>query len=263
MAVFFTIHATFALCFWFAVELYLDLKFANVEALVVQVHSRLRQCQDVLICYSVLMSIMTMLAHISSVSVPLAAAANAITAAKVFFTIIDAPKPISSGVRGDAVDMHADIVIQDVNVSYLTRHDVKVLDGLSLHIRAGKKTAIVGPSGSGKSTTVALIQRWYDLGEADPIASYLRNGLVKIGNTELKSIDLLWWRSQIGIVQQEPFLFDDTIFNNVAFGLIGTVWESCSKKVKERLVTQACNEAYAHDFISLLPEVCPNFVSRC
>ncbi|KAF3039889.1 hypothetical protein E8E12_003956 [Didymella heteroderae] len=235
--VFFTIYATFALCFWFAVELYLDLKFANVETLVV-----------------VLMSIMTMLAHISAISVPLASFAHAITAANVFFTIIDAPKPTSTGVGGDIVDTAADIVIQNVNFAYPTRHDVKVLDGLSLCIRAGQKTAIVGPSGSGKSTTVALIQRWYELGEADPIASYLRNGLIKIGDTELKNIDLLWWRSQIGIVQQEPFLFDDTVFKNVAFGLTGTKWESSSRKLKERLVIQACKEAYAHDFICLLPE---------
>lgn len=199
---------------------------------------------------------MTMLAHISSISVPLAAANNAITAAAVFFTIIDAPKPITSGVREESVDMSADIVMRDINFAYPTRHEVRVLDGLSLRIIAGKRTAIVGPSGSGKSTTVALIQRWYELGEADPIASYLRNGIIKIGHTELKDIDVLWWRSQIGIVQQEVFLFDDTVFNNVAFGLTGTKWESASKKIKEQLVTQACKEAYAHEFICLLPEVC-------
>ncbi|KAJ4355156.1 hypothetical protein N0V95_003178 [Ascochyta clinopodiicola] len=179
---------------------------------------------------------------------------NAITAASVFFAIIDAPKPVTSGVKGEIVDMNADIVMENINFAYPTRHDVKILDGLSLRILAGKKTAIVGPSGSGKSTTVALIQRWYELGEADPIASYLRNGVIKIGQSELRSIDLLWWRSQIGIVQQDVFLFDDTVFNNVAFGLTGTKWESASKKTKERLVTQACKEAYAHDFICLLPE---------
>ncbi|KAJ4376944.1 hypothetical protein N0V86_006382 [Didymella sp. IMI 355093] len=235
--VFFTIYATFALCFWFAVDLYLDLKFANVETLVV-----------------VLMSIMTMLAHISAISVPLASFAHAITAANVFFTIIDAPKPTSTGVGGDVVDAEADITMQNINFAYPTRHDVKVLDGLDMCIRAGQKTAIVGPSGSGKSTTVALIQRWYDLGETDPVANYLRNGLIKIGNTELKDIDLMWWRSQVGLVQQEPFLFDDTIFNNVASGLIGTRWESSSHRMKERLVIQACKEAYAHAFICLLPE---------
>ncbi|KAJ4406560.1 hypothetical protein N0V91_004502 [Didymella pomorum] len=184
----------------------------------------------------------------------MASFAHAVSAANVFFSIIDAPKPICAGVGEDVVDTDANITIENVNFAYPTRHDVKVLDGLSLCIRAGQKTAIVGPSGSGKSTTVALIQRWYELGEADPIASYLRNGLIKIGNTELNNIDLRWWRSQIGLVQQEPFLFDDTVFNNVALGLTGTKWESSSRKLKERLVIKACKEAYAHDFICLLPE---------
>lgn len=208
-----------------------------------------------LINNSVLMSIMTILAHISSISVPMTAVVNALTAAAVFFTIIDAPKPVSSGICGEAVDMEAAIVMQNINFAYPTRHQVKILDGLSLCIASGKKTAIVGPSGSGKSTLVALIERWYELGEADPIASYLRNGTVKIGSTDLKDIDLFWWRAQIGIVQQDLFLFDDTVFNNIAFGLTGTAWESASSKTKERLVIQACKEAYAHEFICLLPKV--------
>jgi ATP-binding cassette subfamily B (MDR/TAP) protein 1 len=202
------------------------------------------------------MSIMTILAHISSISVPLTAVVNALTAAAVFFSIIDAPKPNSSGVSGDTVNLEADIVMENINFAYPTRHEVKILNGLSLTIASGKKTAIVGPSGSGKSTLIALIERWYELGGADPIANFLRNGTVKIGPTELKDIDLFWWRAQIGIVQQDLFLFDDTVFNNIAFGLIGTAWESASAKVKERLVTQACKEAYAHEFIELLPKVC-------
>ena len=202
------------------------------------------------------MSIMTILAHISSISVPLTAVMNALTAAAVFFSIIDAPKPNSSGISGDAVELEADIVMENINFAYPTRHEVKILDGLNLRIASGKKTAIVGPSGSGKSTLIALIERWYELGEADPVSNYLRNGIVKIGPTKLKDIDLFWWRAQISIVQQDLFLFDDTVFNNIAFGLIGTEWESASTKVKERLVIQACKEAYAHEFIGLLPKVC-------
>lgn len=202
------------------------------------------------------MSIMTMLAHISSISVPLTAATNAMTAASVFFTIIDTPKPCTSGIQGNAVDMGADIVMENINFAYPTRHDVRILDGLNLRVLAGKKTAIVGPSGSGKSTTVALIQRWYELGEADPVANYLRNGIIKIGETGLRDIDLFWWRSQIGIVQQDLFLFDDTILHNVAFGLTGTKWEHAPKAIKEQMVIKACKEAYAHEFICMLPEVC-------
>ena len=202
------------------------------------------------------MSVMTMLAHISSVSVPLTAATNAIHAASIFFSIIDAPKPSTVGLQHEAVSMDSDIELANVNFAYPTRHDVKILSNLSLRIPVGKTTAIVGPSGSGKSTIVALVQRWYELGETDPIANYLRNGTIKIGSRNLKELDMRWWRSQIGLVQQEPFLFNDTIFNNVANGLVGTEWECASQEVKKQLVIEACKEAYADEFIGLLPEVC-------
>ncbi|KAF2015176.1 ABC multidrug transporter-like protein [Aaosphaeria arxii CBS 175.79] len=212
-------------------------KFANVETLVV-----------------VLMSVMTMLAHINSISVPLNAASNAITAASIFFTIIDAPKPSTTGVQDEGVDLNADIVLENIHFAYPTRHDVKILNGLTLRIPHGQKTAIVGASGSGKSTTVALIQRWYELGGTDALTNYLRNGSIRIGDRPLNEIDLYWWRAQIGFVQQEPFLFNDTIFNNVKHGLVGTRWEYACTELKKDLVYNACKEAFADDFIQLLPE---------
>lgn len=79
--------------------------------------------------------------------------------------------------------------------------------------------------------------------------------MVRCGVVPLKDIDLKWWRSQIGLVQQEPFLFNTTILKNVEYGLVGTVWENESKQVKERLVRLACEEAFAVEFIERLPEV--------
>ena len=70
----------------------------------------------------------------------------------------------------------------------------------------------------------------------------------------LQSVDLKWWRSQIGLVQQEPFLFNDTLFNNVAFGLCGTQWQNISKEEKMKMVKEACREAYADEFIDKLPQ---------
>jgi ATP-binding cassette subfamily B (MDR/TAP) protein 1 len=198
---------------------------------------------------------MTILAHISSVSVPLTAATNAINAAQIFFSIIDAPKPSIIGVQEEAVSLTDEIVLENVNFAYPARHNVRVLNNLSLRIPAGKTTAIVGPSGSGKSTIVALIQRWYELGSSDSISNYLRNGSIKIGSRDLKDVDLRWWRSQIGLVQQEPFLFNDTIFANIAYGLVGTEYEYASENLKYRLVVAACKEAYADEFIRVLPEV--------
>lgn len=79
-------------------------------------------------------------------------------------------------------------------------------------------------------------------------------GTVKIGGVNLREIDSKWWRSQIGLVQQEPFLFNDTLFNNVAYGLCGTPLEDKSKEEKQKMVEAACKEAYADEFIERLPK---------
>lgn len=76
-----------------------------------------------------------------------------------------------------------------------------------------------------------------------------------MGNRNLREIDLKSWRSQIGLVQQEPFLFNDTISKNVEYGLVGTKWEHGTEKQKRKLVERACREAFADEFISRLPEV--------
>ncbi|KAH7385568.1 P-loop containing nucleoside triphosphate hydrolase protein [Phaeosphaeria sp. MPI-PUGE-AT-0046c] len=79
-------------------------------------------------------------------------------------------------------------------------------------------------------------------------------GTVRIGGTDLRDVDLKWWRSQIGLVQQEPFLFNDTLYNNVIYGLCGTQYEDLPKDEKMKMVEEACREAYAEEFISKLPE---------
>ncbi|KAM0454494.1 hypothetical protein ACHAPV_008365 [Trichoderma viride] len=79
------------------------------------------------------------------------------------------------------------------------------------------------------------------------------SGTVAIGDRSLDEVDLKWWRSQIGLVQQEPFLFNGTIYTNVANGLTGTQWEGSSEEQKRELVTQACKEAFADEFIHKLP----------
>jgi ABC-type multidrug transport system fused ATPase/permease subunit len=149
-----------------------------------------------------------------------------------------------------------------------------VLDDFNATFESGKLTAIVGPSGSGKSTIVGLIERWYQLSmdsnlnneescsanekekstdaEKVPIAL---SGTIRIGSHNIEDLDLKWWRSQIGLVQQEPFIFNDTIYNNVAHGLVGSKFEHQSEEMKRRLVEEACKEAFADEFISKLPMV--------
>jgi ABC-type multidrug transport system fused ATPase/permease subunit len=79
-------------------------------------------------------------------------------------------------------------------------------------------------------------------------------GTIRIGATDLREVDVKWWRSQIGLVQQEPFLFNDTLYNNIAFGLSGTSYGDLPKEEKLKMVEEACREAYAEEFIKKLPE---------
>ena len=80
-------------------------------------------------------------------------------------------------------------------------------------------------------------------------------GTISTSGRILDEIDLKWWRSQIGLVQQEPFLFNDTIYGNVARGLISSQWEDKPIEQKRKLVEEACKESFADEFIRKLPKV--------
>jgi ATP-binding cassette, subfamily B (MDR/TAP), member 1 len=201
---------------------------------------------------------MMMTTSIQGITTPLQAAARSASAATIFYMVIDQPKPKEGGLRSPDVTASEDIVLENVNFAYPSRPEVKILNMLSLRFPVGKMTAIVGPSGSGKSTIVQLLERWYEMdGDilTNPMVLWLRNGSVTCGGTHLKDMEVKWWRSQIGIVQQEPFLFNDTIFRNVEYGLVGTEWENASSAEKSRRVKEACQEAFADEFITRLPEV--------
>ncbi|KAI9653220.1 MAG: hypothetical protein M1821_007651 [Bathelium mastoideum] len=236
---FFAIHATFALSFWYAVRLYLKHDIVDVATVII-----------------VLMSIMTIVMSIGGVAAPASAAAQAAGAASVLFTIIDAPQPQTNGIRASEACSQNDIVFENVNFAYPTRPDVRILDNLNVKFPAGKVTAIVGASGTGKSTIVGLLEHWYELKQEAQDANTLHPciGTITIGGRNLNEMDLNSWRSQIGLVQQEPFLFNDTVYKNVEYGLIGTKWETASVVEKVQLVLRACKDAYAHDFIVELPQ---------
>lgn len=79
-------------------------------------------------------------------------------------------------------------------------------------------------------------------------------GSIQTCGQELDEIEPQWWRSQIGLVQQEPFLFNDSIYNNVAYGLIGSKMQDLPMDQKKKLVEEACKEAFADEFIERLPD---------
>lgn len=234
----------------------------------------------------VLMSVMMILTSVERVSTPLMAVSKAMGAACEMFTVIDAPRSLSGSLRPCIDD--EDITFEDVTFEYPTRPGARVLDNVRFRLGAGQTTALVGHSGSGKSTVVGLLERWYSLrhqhvlpqvvdakitktsedenqdhvdkasGKVEqPLNESTVSGHIMIGGIDLENLDLCWWRAQIGLVQQEPFLFNDTIFNNVANGLTGTQWAKESEARKRELVREACEEAYAHEFIRRLPNVSP------
>lgn len=84
----------------------------------------------------------------------------------------------------------------------------------------------------------------------DPI---VLSGIISCGSHQLSSLDLKWWRTQIGLVQQEPFIFNDTIAKNVEYGLIGSAWEDEDAEMKRKLVIEACKESFADEYITKLP----------
>ncbi|RYP09620.1 hypothetical protein DL764_001162 [Monosporascus ibericus] len=137
-----------------------------------------------------------------------------------------------------------EIEVKALEFSYPSRPGAKVLDGLSLSVPAGKTTALVGASGSGKSTIVGLLERWYD-----PAA-----GMILFDGLDIQKLNISWLRTQIRLVQQEPVLFSGTVFENVAFGLVGTQYAGASYERKIALVKEACENAYAHEFIEKLPK---------
>ncbi|KAK3296564.1 P-loop containing nucleoside triphosphate hydrolase protein [Chaetomium fimeti] len=135
------------------------------------------------------------------------------------------------------------VELEDVTFAYPTRPGTTVLDNFSLTVPAGKVTALVGQSGSGKSTIVGLIERWYTPS----------SGGIKLDGRPIDSLNLNWLRNNVRLVQQEPVLFQGSVFDNIAYGLVGTPWEKASREEQMAQVREAATTAFAHDFISALP----------
>jgi subfamily B ATP-binding cassette protein MsbA len=124
------------------------------------------------------------------------------------------------------------IKFNDIWFSYA---DTQILKGINLDIEYGQMLAIVGPSGSGKSTLVDLIPRFYDP----------QSGEVSIDGVNIREFSLKSLRSQIGIVNQETMLFNDTIRANIAYG---------KPDASLAEIEAAAKKAHAHDFILNCPQ---------
>ncbi|CAG9824228.1 unnamed protein product [Phaedon cochleariae] len=131
----------------------------------------------------------------------------------------------------------ANVEYSDIFFSYPTRPSVSVLNGLNLNVMKGRTVALVGSSGCGKSTIIQLLERFYD-----PIG-----GEVIVDGEDTRKMDLKWLRSQLGIVSQEPTLFDRTIAENISYGAYDNDGTEMDR------VMDAAKSANIHAFISTLP----------
>ncbi|MGG0668311.1 ABC transporter ATP-binding protein [Lederbergia citrisecunda] len=133
----------------------------------------------------------------------------------------------------DVSHLHGDIYFDDVHFQY---DDNKyVLKGIDLSIKAGETIAFVGPSGAGKTTICSLIPRFYDVA----------SGAISIDGIDIRNMTQQSLRSQIGIVQQDVFLFTGTIKENIAYGDLDATDEE---------VIAAAQKAHLEDFIASLPD---------
>jgi ATP-binding cassette, subfamily B, bacterial len=131
--------------------------------------------------------------------------------------------------------LKGEIQFKDVQFSYPTRHDIQVLKGINLHIKPGKKVALVGSSGAGKSTIAQLLLQFYKIQE----------GVIEVDGKNIYDFDLNEFRSNLAIVPQEVLLFGGTIRENILYG---------KPDADEAELLLAAEQANALEFINSFPE---------
>jgi ATP-binding cassette subfamily B protein/subfamily B ATP-binding cassette protein MsbA len=160
---------------------------------------------------------------------------HALAASERVFEVLDAVPDVADrpGLIVPQLKVRGDVRFDRIEFHY--RPDVPVLKSLSASVVSGERVALVGPSGAGKSTMLKLLMRFYDV----------TAGAILIDGTDVRNMPLAYLRRQIGYVQQEPFLFNGTVRENILYGDLSAG--------RDRLEA-AARAARAHEFISALPE---------
>ncbi len=158
-----------------------------------------------------------------------------LAAAKRVFDILDTETEVKE-LKGAArlAYVKGEVEFSEVCFSY---GDIPVLFNINLKVSRGEAVAVVGMTGSGKSTLVNLIPRFYDV----------TSGVLTVDGIDIKNVTLKSLREQISFVSQHPYLFNDTVENNIVYGRY-------SGKYEKQEVIDAAEAALAHDFIQSLPE---------
>lgn len=160
---------------------------------------------------------------------------NGYTGFERFMEIMNTQPDIADAPNAEELkDVKGDITFEDVTFSY-NDHSDTVLKGVNLEVPAGAYMALVGSSGAGKTTLCSLIPRFYDV----------NSGTIRIDGKDIREVTLKSLRSQIGIVQQDVYLFAGTIFENIAYGKPGATMDE---------VIEAAKNANAHEFIMSFPD---------
>jgi len=160
---------------------------------------------------------------------------HALAGSERVFEILDARSEVQErpGAAVPAERLGGAVRFEAVSFDY--RPDVPVLQELTLDVRPGERIALVGPSGAGKSTMLKLLMRFYDV----------RGGAILLDGYDLRDLPLAFLRSQIGFVQQEPFLFNGTVKENIAYGDLSA---------DQDRIEDVARAARAHEFIRELPD---------
>ncbi|KAJ1263910.1 hypothetical protein BS78_09G222300 [Paspalum vaginatum] len=217
---FFVLYSTYALCFYVGAKFMLDGKATFTEV------------------FRVFFALLMATIGVSQTSALGSDSAKAKASASTIFALIDSRSKIdpSSDDGMVLVDVVGELELCHVCFSYPSRPDMQIFRDLNLRIPSGKTVALVGESGCGKSTIIALLERFYDPD----------SGMITLDGVDIKDLKVGWLRRQMGLVSQEPVLFNDTIRANIAYGKEGDATE-------EEIIA-AAKAANAHQFISALPQ---------
>ena len=162
---------------------------------------------------------------------------NGATGFRRFIEIMDIPEEQDDPGAVDIGEVQGEIELRDVSFSYEKDGRRDVLEHVSLGVGKGAKMALVGPSGGGKTTICHLIPRFYRLGEND--------GSILIDGKDIRRVTMESLRRNIGIVQQDVFLFAGTIRDNIAYG---------NPEATDEQILDAAKKANLHEFVSGLPD---------
>lgn len=199
---------------------------------------------------TVIMSVMMGASALGNIIPPLQTIAMAMSSVGLINEVIDSvPRIDAFNDRGLKMSkVTANIRFEHVTFSYPTRCAVPVIRNLSFELNQGQTVAICGRTGSGKSTIINLLLRFYDPQE----------GCIYLNNCNIRDLNVSWLRSLIGIVEQEPALFDCSIYENISLGLSSS--NDLSARDKYQAVVEAAKLANAHEFIANLPD---GYNTRC